>query len=240
MPIETFIVAVICIILSLIAYKLKAFNMSGTIAAMFVGLMIIFFNYKWFAILLLFVFLGVGSTKYKYKYKEMLGVAEKNKGVRDANNVIANGIIAVLLVIFGLTNLFQVEFIAAGFVGSISAATADTLASEIGVLSKSWPRLITKISKKVPHGTNGAISLLGTSSAFVGTALIGLLAGVVNNDIPFIKILTISIVAGMIGCTADSIIGAKWEDKGRLTKNQVNIIATLIGALCAIFILLVL
>ncbi|MCS4542224.1 MAG: DUF92 domain-containing protein [Euryarchaeota archaeon] len=236
--IATYVVAAICIILSVVAYKVRAFNASGTVAAMITGLIIIFFDYKLFMILLLFVFLGVGSTKFRYSYKESLGVAEKNKGARDANNVFANGIISVLVVIFGFAK-FPGEFVIAGYIGAISAATADTLASEVGVLAKEWPRLITKPSKKVPPGTNGAVTMLGTSAALIGTILIGVLAGIINNDIPLLKILIISIIAGMFGCIIDSVIGAIWEDKGHLTKNQVNIIATLTGALIAIAILLV-
>ena len=49
----------------------------------------------------------------------------------------------------------------------------DTLASELGILSKSPPLLITTF-KRVPPGTNGAMSVLGTVVSILGGGLIGL------------------------------------------------------------------
>ncbi len=49
----------------------------------------------------------------------------------------------------------------------------DTLASELGILSKSPPLLITTF-KRVPPGTNGAMSVLGTAVSILGGGFIGL------------------------------------------------------------------
>ena len=62
----------------------------------------------------------------------------------------------------------------AGFIGSIAVATADTLASEIGVVDK-YPRLITNF-KKVPPGTDGGISPIGTAAGIIGAGIIGVCA----------------------------------------------------------------
>jgi uncharacterized membrane protein len=48
----------------------------------------------------------------------------------------------------------------------------DTLASELGILSNSPPRLITTF-KKVPSGTNGAMSVWGTFVSIAGGGFIG-------------------------------------------------------------------
>ena len=53
----------------------------------------------------------------------------------------------------------------------------DTLASEVGILAKTAPRLILPPFAKVPPGTNGALSLQGTLGSLVGGALMGLVAG---------------------------------------------------------------
>lgn len=56
-----------------------------------------------------------------------------------------------------------------------AAVTADTLSSELGILSKSPPRLITSFSfRQVPPGTNGGITLTGTLAGALGSAIIAI------------------------------------------------------------------
>ncbi|KIK09902.1 hypothetical protein K443DRAFT_671216 [Laccaria amethystina LaAM-08-1] len=99
--------------------------------------------------------------------------------------------------------------------GHFACCLGDTLGSELGILSDSPPRLITTF-KRVPPGTNGAMSLGGTLASVVGGAIVGSLMGisliVENVQCSPIEVLTTMIVLGMlgggIGSLIDSVMGA--------------------------------
>ena len=106
-------------------------------------------GFNWFILLITFLILGVLATKYKSEYKRSLGISE---GTRTAKNVISNGIIAFIAATFGLYG---------PFIGAIATATADTLASEIGITQT--PRLITtfkKVNSRTPQSNRKSIAQL--------------------------------------------------------------------------------
>lgn len=54
-----------------------------------------------------------------------------------------------------------------------AAVAADTFSSELGILSKSSPRLITSLTlRKVPRGTNGGVTLVGLGAGALGAFVI--------------------------------------------------------------------
>ena len=62
-----------------------------------------------------------------------------------------------------------------GFHSNYAAVAADTFSSELGILSKSKPRLLTSWNlRKVPPGTNGGVSMIGTLAGFGGAFVIAL------------------------------------------------------------------
>jgi uncharacterized membrane protein len=64
------------------------------------------------------------------------------------------------------------------YVAFFACCAGDTWASELGILSKSPPRLITKPWQKVKPGRNGGVSLVGLGASAAGGMLMGLLHGV--------------------------------------------------------------
>lgn len=207
---------ILLVIIGLITYMRKALDLLGSIFMILMGVIIIFAaGVNWLLLIFLFLILGVGFTRYKHDYKKEIGVYE---GTRTIKNVVSNGIVAFVMAAFGNY---------AGFIGSIATATADTMASEVGVTTT--PRLITNF-KKVSPGTDGGVSILGTFAGIVGAGLIGLAAYMLGIYPDLVRTLGIALVAGTLGCLIDSILGAMLEIKGYLTNEHVNLLATLAGA----------
>ncbi len=208
---------ILLVIIGLITYMRKALDLLGSIFMILMGVIIIFAaGVNWLLLIFLFLILGVGFTRYKHDYKKEIGVYE---GTRTIKNVVSNGIVAFVMAAFGNY---------AGFIGSIATATADTMASEVGVTTT--PRLITNF-KKVSPGTDGGVSILGTFAGIVGAGLIGLAAYMLGIYPDLVRTLGIALVAGTLGCLIDSILGAMLEIKGYLTNEHVNLLANLAGAL---------
>ena len=125
---------VLIVVIGLITYLRKALDLFGSIFMIVMGIIIIFTaGANWLMLIFIFLLLGLISTKYKHQYKTEIGVYE---GTRSLKNVISNGIVPFVMAAFGNYG---------GFIGSIATATADTLASEVGVVEQ--PRLITTLKK---------------------------------------------------------------------------------------------
>lgn len=240
----------LCTILSSLAYWQNVLTLGGSVTAFFVGLIIgVFGDVLWLGILLLFLVTSFVATKYKFATKQQKGVQEGVKGERGGRNVLANGAVPTVIAFLSYEKfyLFSKELAAIVFLSSIAVSAADTLASELGVLSDRT-YLITTFERVRP-GTNGGISVLGQFWAFIAamyTAIIGYLALVTSADIfssisynfstPFVIVIPLSI--GFLGCQIDSMLGATLERSGILNKNSVNLVATASGALISWTVLL--
>ncbi|MBQ6349643.1 MAG: TIGR00297 family protein [Methanobrevibacter sp.] len=219
----------ILFILGFITYKRNSLDLFGSAVMIIMGIVIIFSaGTNWLLLIILFLVMSLLATKYSKKYKMSLGEFE---GRRTSKNVISNGVVACFMAAFGG---YYLPFVG-GFIGAIATATADTLASEIGVLDQN-PRLITTFQKVNP-GTNGAVSVLGTAVGMAGAAVIGIAAyflGIMPNAL---SAILVSIISGTVGCFMDSILGALFENQGWITNEHVNLIATVVGAIVGILLI---
>jgi uncharacterized protein (TIGR00297 family) len=213
--------------LALLALSNRSLDFKGAFSAFVLGLAVLYVqNLYWLSILLIFFVVGTAATRIKTEYKKKYGFYQK---VRSTENVIGNGGVALLMALTG--NLY-------GFLGSLSTATADTLSSEIGVLSSKKPRMITNF-KRVKTGTDGAVSALGTAAELSGVLLIALFVFLFNLNngfgaIDITKTLIITVVSGLFGCTIDSIVGATIERKEIFDNSKTNFVATASGGLFAV------
>lgn len=211
------------------SYRTKTADISGLFSGALVGiLLIVFADVTWFLIMLLFFILGSAATRYRYLEKVRIGVEQSHGGARGYINVFSNGIVgAVSAVLFGVTGS---PLFAALFVGSVATAAADTVAGEIGVTGGS-PYLITSL-KKVPAGTNGAVSLLGEAAGLVSAAVICSFAWALHVLTP--EAAVICTIAGFIGSNLDSLVGDMIENRGLIGNAGTNFLSTLGGGVLAL------
>jgi len=237
--------AVLCGVLSALAYRKEVLTLDGTLTAFGVGMAIgVLGDVTWLLLLLFFLLSSFLATRYKFALKEALGVQEGARGERRASNVLANGIapLAVAVLAFLAPPFFPRAISGVIFLSALAVAGADTLASEIGVLSRK-AYLITTF-KRVPPGTDGGISALGELCALgaaMYTALVGWFVLSYLADLYGFRatmpatptVVLLIIVVGFVGCHIDSVIGATLEQRGLVNKKTNNLLSTSLGALLA-------
>jgi uncharacterized protein (TIGR00297 family) len=182
--------------------------------------------------LLALLVLTFGATRFGRHRKEALGTAEARRG-RTASQVAANlGVAALAGIPLTAAHVFSpVAFggraAMVAMVAAMAEATADTVSSELGQVLGGEPRLITNL-RRVPAGTDGAISLAGTLFGCLAAALIVVVAALVL-QLPAVD-AAIALAAGIAGVFIDSLLGAIPERQGWLNNDAVNALSTLSAA----------
>ncbi len=207
----------IVMVLGAWAHRLRAIDRDGLIIGVIVGVLILMGGgWSWLFIVMLFFAVSSASTRLKYSYKRSIGFGQEKGGARGWRNTVANGGVAAVLSL--LTLYSSSPLLSAAFLGAIATATADTLATEIGLLSKSRPRLITNLRQKVGAGTSGGVSLLGEISVISSSLMIGAIAILLGiSTMPATHILAVSLLGGFVGSTFDSLLGAAVQGVYRCT-----------------------
>lgn len=200
-------------LLSLLAYYKKAITNSGIILAFICSFIITYYGGIPCFIILTIVFLGTvisGKIKQDKRKKLEEGIIEKT-GAKDIYQIIANVSVGTIFVLIHGINHNAKNLII--YASCMAASLGDTLASNIGILSKKEPINIITWKKSKP-GISGNVSLLGVISSLIGTTLIGLIyyLFIEHNLISLLIIMFI----GLLGTIIDSILGTmqvKYECK---------------------------
>ncbi|KIY22338.1 hypothetical protein UB32_09145 [Mesobacillus subterraneus] len=200
---QVFIIGFIAVVASVSAY-FQLLKPSGAIAAFLTGVFIwAGFGIKGLILLGVFFLTSSLLSKYKSHRKQQLSELHQKGAARDWAQVAANGGTAALA---GIGNFLLPDPIwTIVLASSLASANGDTWASELGVLSKVQP-LSVKSFKRVPTGTSGAISAVGTAAAAVGSLLIALTAA---SLFPLGPGWTgIIFLLGVVGTMIDTFLGA--------------------------------
>lgn len=180
-----------------LAFKYKSLSKNGVIAAYIMGIIIFGAGgLKWVTPIVTFFILSSIISKISKSNNQI------HKGSkRDIIQVLANGGIATIISIINFyepnENLYVI------YLAVIAAATADTWASEIGSFSHTDPFHVIKFTR-VPKGTSGAISFLGTIGSVLGATTIAIVGLIWNVSLPLIYLI---VITGSIGSLVDSFIG---------------------------------
>ena len=221
----------------------QSLSISGGLAALLVGFITFTSSYRFGIILIVFYYTGSKLTNLRADIKIKLEEGFQIGGQRNAYQVLANSIVATVVaasycyfvgtdrpisfassrdIIYVGSYPFCRNKIGAllwsMYVAHYACAAGDTWASEIGVLSSSPPRLITKfLLVTVPPGTNGGMSFLGTIASAVGGFCIGmvfyLMGYIMHEPMDYASgseypMVILGLLCGFMGSIFDSLLGA--------------------------------
>ncbi len=199
-----------------IGYWRQSLSPGGVAGAVIVG-SLIFGLGGWIWGLLLITFFVSSSLLSHYRQRDKEAVAEKfaKGGRRDLGQALANGGMGAILAIAYFAS--PEPALLAAYLGVMATVNADTWATELGVLSRVPPRLITT-GAEVPTGTSGGVTSLGTWSSVAGALLIGATATALTQfgsllrgsgwDARALAYPVLAVAGGMAGSLFDSLLGA--------------------------------
>ena len=245
-----------------LAFAAGALTPGGAVAAAAVGALCVLAGWGWAALLIVYFIVAVACSRIGARTKERRtgGVVAK-AGRRDAIQVVANGGVFAAAAFFSHSSPTLSTALEAAALGALAAASADTIATEIGTLVGGEPRSIIG-GHAVPAGTSGGVTLAGSLGMVAGALLVAAAARALGLGSRILIVVT----AGVIGALTDSLLGAlvqerrhcprcdraterRVHDCGALTERSggvpwldndlVNLAATIVGAVVAAMLVVV-
>jgi len=216
-PIKLVIGFLMSFVVAVSSFFLRVLDTSGCIALMLMGT-IVFGIGGWpfsVPILCFFILSSVLSRISESRRAEIHASFQKNSR-RDASQVLANGGTGTGLILVWLIVPEPISYFL--YVGAVAAVTADTWATEIGVLGGQHPRSIRNF-RLVPPGTSGGVTAVGVLGALAGASTIAFAASATHPIGPgyefgSVEILILSL-CGVLAHFLDSILGATMQAQYR-------------------------
>ena len=177
-------------------------------------------------------------------------------GARDALQVFCNVFVGTLALLLYRLSGYSGFLWAYG--GAMAASLADSMASELGILSRRPPRDILTM-KPVQPGLSGGVTALGFGMSLLGAALLSLVFALPSDGPGFAAFIDVT-AAGFFAAACDSALGSSVQVKYRcgvcgaltekpchcgeagtpeqglrwMTNDAVNLCNNLLGALAAL------
>jgi len=235
---------VLAVMMSLRGYRKGSLDASGARAAFVVGLLSCTASVRFGLTLIAFFLSSSKVTKIGAARKREVEDGHQEGGNRNWIQVAANGAVGTSLAAAFLLRSRQgglhpegpLDFASAPVACMLQAAyichyaccNADTWASELGVLGRGKPRLVTTL-REVPTGTNGGVSVGGTAASVAGGLFIGIVfysLGLALGPPPAAggppqwRLVPLGAVAGFFGSLVDSLLGATVQYSGYCQKKR--------------------
>lgn len=263
-------------VLSFHGYRKKSLTASGSISAFFVGWCMMSCGFVFGIILIAFYYSSSKWSKWRKSVKLKMEQGEENgRNWKQVLGCSGCSVVVALAYVYGnwenwpdslpidFKKYYAQSYLMCCFLGHYACCNGDTWASEIGVFSKEDPILITKwwTNTRVPRGTNGGISKLGTLASMAGGGFIGMVyclysVSAFGVDWMEWRVIVLGAWAGTFGSILDSILGATIQitlydverkqivhakgDKVKvyggydvLTNEQVNLVSTVVITLAS-------
>jgi uncharacterized protein (TIGR00297 family) len=215
------------------AAALRVVRPSGALAGGLVGALVLGLG-GWSAYALLWAFFAGGTlaTRFGRKRKEAMGKAEEAGGRRGAANVLANcSVPALLVACAALTPAPAAAALLLAAAAAFATALMDTVGTEVGQALRT-PTVLLPDFRRVPPGTDGAVSVGGTLAGLLAAFLLAAPGSWLGLYPP--GGVAIVVVAAFAGTVVESLLGrdgAVW----RVTNGHVlNFFNTLAGAALAL------
>lgn len=223
------IAAVLAVMMALRGYRRGALSLDGALSAFCVGFVTLASGYRFGACLLAFYYSGTRVTRFKAALKKRSEDGYTHMlGKRSALQVLASSLPATVLACTHFV-LYRgpgplssavpgATALQLGVVLFFAACAGDTFASEIGsVASSGSPVLLIAPWRRVPAGTNGGVSAIGTVASMCGGLVIAAFFQLFSFSSDHAPVtLLVGALGGLVGSAVDSVLGstlqASWYD----------------------------
>ena len=144
--------------------------------------------------------------------EKITGSVNQRTGARGIVQVIANALAATIAAV--MSAILKKPELMMVYAAALTECLADSLASDVGVLSKKDPVDICRM-KRIKRGLSGGVSLLGTLSALAGCVWMFLISLIFFGF--SVKLAVAVILIPMLGIGIDSVLGSLVQAKYECT-----------------------